>query len=85
MTFTFPSGQQVTIAPIVRGEMRPITRKQQGWGDYTEALLKKIGVTEDRYKAAKEAVGLAPKCNCDKRKAWLNKVSEWWRGESSKD
>jgi len=82
-TFTFPSGREVTIEPIVRGAMRPISRKRQGWGDYTESLLKKIGITEDRVKDAKAAIGLAPKCACAARKAWLNKASDWWRGETT--
>lgn len=56
------------------------SRQQSGLGDYTESLLKSIGVTQDRYKAAKELFGLAPTCNCDKRKAWLNRVGEWWLG-----
>lgn len=52
-------------------------------GDVTEVALKSIGITEDRYKAAKELFGLQPTCNCQKRKDWLNKVSDWWAGESS--
>jgi len=52
-----------------------------GLGDWTEQLLKSVGVTQDRYKAAKEFAGLAPTCSCDKRKEWLNKVSDWWRGQ----
>jgi len=35
----------------------------------------------DRYKAAKELFGLSPACNCNKRKEWLNSVSDWWMGE----
>jgi hypothetical protein len=53
-----------------------------GLGDYTEQLLASLGVTKDRYIAAKEMFGLAPTCGCNDRKSWLNKVSEWWRGES---
>ena len=52
-------------------------------GDITEAALRSIGITEDRYKAAKELFGMSPTCNCQKRKDWLNKVSNWWAGESS--
>lgn len=48
-----------------------------GLGDYTEQLLSTIGVTKDRYAAAKELFGLAPTCNCETRKAWLNKVGAW--------
>lgn len=48
-----------------------------GLGDYTEQLLSSIGVTKDRYSAAKELFGLAPTCNCETRKEWLNKVGAW--------
>ena len=50
-------------------------------GDITEGMLKRIGVTQDRYKAAKKLFGLSPSCNCKKRKEWLNRVSDWWMGE----
>lgn len=51
-----------------------------GLGDYTEQLLTSIGVTKDRYVAAKQLFGLPPTCGCDARKEWLNRVSDWWRG-----
>lgn len=51
-----------------------------GLGDYTESLLASIGVTQDRYVAAKQLFGLPPTCGCDARKEWLNRVSDWWRG-----
>jgi hypothetical protein len=47
-----------------------------GLGDRTEQLLKSIGITEDRYREAKKLFGLAPRCNCPKRKRWLNKVGK---------
>jgi hypothetical protein len=46
-------------------------------GDYTEQLLSSLGVTKDRYSAAKELFGLAPTCDCQVRKEWLNKVGAW--------
>ena len=55
-----------------------------GLGDFTERMLKTIGVTEDRYKAVKELFGLSPTCNCEKRKEWLNEVSRWWAGKQTK-
>ncbi len=80
-----------TSMPIGKG-VSPSTRKPRepgkasqsrpGLGDATERLLSSIGITEDRVKQAKELFGLAPKCNCAKRKLWLNKISDWWRGES---
>ena len=55
--------------------------RRKGLGDYTEVLLQKVGVTPDRYAAAKATFGLAPKCNCRRRKVYLNQVSEWWLGD----
>lgn len=52
---------------------------QPGLGDYTEAMLQSIGVTKERYQAAKQLFGLSPTCDCDQRKEWLNRVSDWWR------
>lgn len=49
-------------------------------GDRVEALLSSIGITQQRYKEVKELFGLPPTCNCGKRKEWLNRVSDWWRG-----
>lgn len=49
-----------------------------GLGDHTERLLKSLGVTPDRYRAAKELFGLAPTCGCEERKAWLNRVGQWF-------
>lgn len=52
-----------------------------GLGDYTEQVLSAIGITKERYVAVKELFGLAPTCDCEERKAWLNRVSDWWRGQ----
>jgi hypothetical protein len=38
--------------------------------------LQSIGITEERYVEAKKLFGLAPKCGCNKRKRWLNKVGQ---------
>lgn len=46
-------------------------------GDYTERLLRSVGITEDRYKDAKEELGMAPTCNCHERKLWLNRAGDW--------
>jgi len=53
----------------------------EGWGDRVTVALKKIGITEERYKAVKEKFGLPPNCNCAGRREWLNKVGRWWNGE----
>ncbi len=78
------------IAPGVRRQCKPgveprafkrLQRQPEGLGDWVERQLKKIGVTEDRWGEAKAMVGLDPSCGCATRRAWLNKVSDWWRGE----
>tara|TARA_Y100000593_G_scaffold33818_2_gene66463 strand:- start:10538 stop:10867 length:330 start_codon:yes stop_codon:yes gene_type:complete len=60
---------------------KEVVHRTKSLGDITEGMLKRIGVTQDRYKAAKELFGLSPSCNCNKRKEWLNSVSDWWMGE----
>ena len=58
------------------------TREKPKLGDRTEAMLKKMGITEARWIEAKSLFGLLPAggCNCGARKAYLNKLSEWKRG-----
>lgn len=51
-----------------------------GLGDRTEAALKRVGITTDRYKALKKRLGLQPRCGCAARKAWLNRVAAWLQG-----
>jgi hypothetical protein len=60
----------------------PPVETNHGLGDQVESLLASIGVTPDRYIAAKEFCGLPPTCGCKSRKEWLNNVSDWWRGEN---
>ena len=55
----------------------PQLQPNRGLGDYTERLLASIGVTKDRYVAAKKLFGLAPTCGCAERQAWLNRVGKW--------
>lgn len=45
-----------------------------GLGDMVEGVLSAIGITEDRYRAVKAALGLKRKCNCGKRKKALNRL-----------
>lgn len=77
-----PAGHRRTCQRGPRQESPPPPEKL---GDWTERQLKRIGVTEDRYKEAKERFGLDPNCACPQRKAWLNSVSDWWRGVSAED
>lgn len=58
------------------------TNSQSGLGDQLEKLLAGMGITQDRYIAVKEKFGLPSGCGCSARKEWLNKVSDWWRGET---
>lgn len=53
-----------------------------GLGDRVAAALAKIGITEQRYKAAKAAVGLTLDCNCKKRQRALNRVKMTGRAKS---
>ena len=46
---------------------------EAGLGDLVEGTLKRMGITEERFKSwfnLKE-------CKCSKRKSWLNKVFSW--------
>lgn len=81
-------GRRVTVFGDVStiysqcGQAQP--QPQPGLGDYVEGLLQSVGITKERYKAAKELFGLPPNCSCDSRREWLNRVSDWWRGTSSR-
>ena len=48
-----------------------------GLGDITAASFRLVGVTPRRYKQIKKLFGLPPICNCEARRAWLNKVTLW--------
>lgn len=54
-----------------------------GLGDDVKQLLASIGITKRRYRQVKKLFGRPPDCNCDSRQQWLNKVSDWWRGEAT--
>lgn len=48
------------------------------WGDRLHNWLESNGITEERYKLAKQKFGLVPTCNCAKRQEWLNRVGAWF-------
>lgn len=50
-----------------------MSQDMQGLGDLVETVLKKFGITEERFK---EWFNLK-ECNCSKRKAWLNSLFSW--------
>ena len=64
----------------VEQQLRPMplprVAKREGLGDLVGEFLATLGVTPESYVAAKEKVGLAPSCNCEARKVWLNKLGE---------
>lgn len=45
-------------------------------GDRIEAALESVGVTPERWRAAKAAIGLPATCRCAARKAWLDRLDE---------
>ena len=44
-----------------------------GLGDMVESTLKRLGITEERFKSWFNL----RECNCSKRKKWLNNVLSW--------
>jgi hypothetical protein len=45
-----------------------------GLGDQVAAVLHKVGITPERYAAAKAAVGLKRRCGCHGRQRKLNAI-----------
>jgi len=63
---------EITERPI---EYQPATPSEgDGFGDWVQQRLEAVGVTKERWIAAKETVGLPPVCNCEERQEWLNEV-----------
>lgn len=52
-------------------------------GDRVKKALDELGITEERWLTVKAEFGWPPSCNCEKRRAWLNRVSRWLRGETA--
>lgn len=59
--------------PTRPAQRRPENSNQR-IGDQVEAALVSIGITKERYAAAKAVVGLPRPCNCSERRAWLNRL-----------
>ena len=57
--------------------------KPSAWGDRLHEWLESHGITEERYKLAKQKFGLPPKCNCAARQEWLNRVGAWFAGQET--
>lgn len=51
-------------------------KPKPGLGDLAGEFFSSLGVTEERYKAAKVALYLDPKCGCADRRRWLNELGK---------
>ena len=51
-----------------------LTTPPPGLGDLAERFFTSLGITQERYQAAKAAWHLDPKCKCADRKRWLNET-----------
>lgn len=69
-----------SLIPIDERPQRQYGANPLPLGDYTESMLASVGITKDRYAAAKESLGLAPTCGCAKRQEWLNRAGAWLAG-----
>ncbi len=47
-----------------------------GLGDLAGEFFVSLGISEDRYKAAKAVIYLDPTCGCADRRKWLNELGE---------
>jgi hypothetical protein len=65
------------LVPAHPERPKRVCAEEMGLGDYTERMLERVGVTQDRYTKAKSLFGLAPTCGCSERKEWLNAVGAW--------
>lgn len=45
-------------------------------GDYTAIALAQIGITKERYRKAKERLGLGSSCGCEERQEGMNQIGE---------
>ena len=53
---------------------RERSQAKRGLGDLAEDFFTSLGVTDERYKAAKVVLHLDPTCGCADRKKWLNEM-----------
>jgi hypothetical protein len=51
-------------------------RHEERLGDKLANALEAVGVTKDRWTAAKASLGLPATCNCPARQVWLNNLDE---------
>jgi len=75
---TIPCGVAAAIAERIQNAP---PRGEPGLGDILETALSSIGITKEWYVRVKERFDLPPTCDCEARKEWLNRVSDYVRGE----
>lgn len=68
-----PKGGKTTAKPTKRA---PRSAPVERLGDKVGSALAAVGVTTERWKALKAAIGLPPTCNCPARREWLNRLDE---------
>ena len=49
---------------------------KRGLGDLAGDFFASLGITEERYIAAKVVLHLDPTCNCADRRMWLNEMGQ---------
>jgi hypothetical protein len=55
---------------------RPPRQEIPRLGDRIGSALESVGVTPERWAAAKAEIGLPATCGCASRREWLNKLDE---------
>jgi hypothetical protein len=58
------------------GQHLPVEPQPPGLGDMVAAGLASVGITKERYQAARAAVGLKRPCGCLKRQKKLNELGK---------
>ena len=59
---------------VVQNCPSTLRKPTQGLGDKVESVLTSVGITKQRYRKFKKALGLKGDCGCNKRKEALNKL-----------
>lgn len=67
----------ITVPLSIQVETLKAACAKHGLGDWVERQLSRVGITRARYLAVKQWLGLAPVCNCEQRKAIINRFGAW--------
>ena len=62
--------------PVSDDRPQATPQPKPGLGDLAGEFFSSLGISEERYKAAKAALHLDPKCGCADRRKWLNELGE---------